>query len=60
VDFSTFPDDSGPRLWAANRSLIEELADAALVTVEEQRLLPTLAGLAVAEALACRFELLDP
>ena len=60
VDFRTFPDGSGPRLWSANQSLIEELAGGALVTVEEQRLIPTLAGLAVAEALACRFELLDP
>jgi len=60
VDFHTFPDGSGPRLWVANRSLIDELAGAALATVEEQKLIPTLAGLAVAEALACRFELLDP
>jgi len=60
VDFSTFPDGSGPRLWVANRSLIDELAGAALATVQEQKLIPTLAGLAVAEASACRFELLDP
>ncbi len=45
VDFRTFPDGSGPRLWVANRSLIDELAGAALATVEE----------AEADSHACRF-----
>ena len=60
VDFGTLPGDVGARLWDGNRALVDELVEADLATVVDQRLIPTLAGLAVAEALACRFDLLDP
>jgi len=59
VDFSEFPDGSGPRLWRLNRPLVDELASQGLVNIEEPKLIPTLAGLAVAEAIARRFELLE-
>lgn len=59
IDFGAMWDGGGERLWQANRALIDEMVTARLVRVEGQRLVPTLAGLARAEALARRFELLD-
>jgi oxygen-independent coproporphyrinogen-3 oxidase len=59
VDFSSFPDDSGPRLWRVNQPLIDDLISQGLVEVGRQRLIPTLGGLAVAEAIARQFELLE-
>lgn len=60
VDFYSFPDDVGPRLWRLNQSLIDELVGRDLVTVDDKRLIPTLAGLAVAEAIAAQFDLGEP
>ncbi len=57
VDLDELGGSLGSDLWEINRSLIDELAATGLLGVEERRLRPSLAGLAVAEAMACRFEL---
>jgi coproporphyrinogen III oxidase-like Fe-S oxidoreductase len=50
----------GVDLHAPNRALIERLIETRLVTFEDERLVPTLDGLAVADGLAARFEIAVP
>ena len=60
IDLNGLPGGSGAQIWDLNRDLITELHQSRLIEVADRRLLPTLAGLAVAEALACRFDLAEP
>jgi oxygen-independent coproporphyrinogen-3 oxidase len=57
VDFERLPGDAGQELWRLNAATIERLAEDRLVDLEGRRLRPTLAGLAVADALARSFRL---
>jgi len=60
VDFSAFPEEVADSLWRTNHELIDELESQELLQVEDRRLRPTLAGLALAEAITRRFELSAP
>lgn len=60
IDFDSLLDGAGTRLWEANEALIDELCNDELVAVDGRRVMPTLAGLATAEALARRFTLVEP
>ena len=60
IDLDSLPGDTEARVWAANRSLIDDLVQEDLLRLEERRMVPTLAGLAVAESIACRFDLSGP
>lgn len=57
VCFDELQDRTGTEIWDANRHLIDDLAARGLVTIDQRRLIPTLAGLAVAQALARQFDL---
>ncbi|HVS00832.1 MAG TPA: radical SAM family heme chaperone HemW [Thermoanaerobaculia bacterium] len=57
VDLTRFRERYGIDLEAGNRPLIERLEDEGLLARREDRLAPTLAGLAVADSLARAFEL---
>lgn len=59
VDFSSFPGDMGPAIRQANLKLIDDLLTGDLATLDDNRLRPTLAGLAVAESIARQFDLLE-
>lgn len=59
VDFDAFPGDSGTSIRQSNAKLIDELTTSGLVDMVGQRLFPTLSGLALAEAIARRFDILD-
>ena len=59
VDFDSFPGERGPSIRKANLRLIDDLLSSELATLEGSRLLPTLPGLAVAEAIARRFDILE-
>jgi oxygen-independent coproporphyrinogen-3 oxidase len=60
IDLGDLPGDVDGQIWETNRDLIEELHRAELITIRDRRLLPTLSGLAVAEAMAGRFALVEP
>jgi oxygen-independent coproporphyrinogen-3 oxidase len=57
IDLASLPGDTQARVWDTNGSLIEDLVQEDLVRLEERRVIPTLAGLAVAESIACRFDI---
>ena len=57
VDLGSVSAAVGERLWQSNQALIEQLESEDLIRIEGRRLLPTLSGLAVAEAIARRFDL---
>ena len=59
VDFSSFPGDRGPAIRQANLRLIDDLLTGDLGPLDDNRLRPTLAGLAVAESIARQFDLLE-
>jgi oxygen-independent coproporphyrinogen-3 oxidase len=57
VDLERFAERFGTDLLASNRPLVERLAAEELVTLDGDRLVPTLRGLAVADGLASCFRL---
>ena len=59
VDFGSFPGDRGPSIRQANLRLIDDLLTSRLAKLDGDRLRPTLSGLAVAEAIARRFDILE-
>ncbi|HSU82142.1 MAG TPA: coproporphyrinogen-III oxidase family protein, partial [Thermoanaerobaculia bacterium] len=56
IDLNEFRERYGVDLWKQNEPLIERLVQKGLLGVEGNRLLPTLAGLAVTDSLARDFE----
>jgi oxygen-independent coproporphyrinogen-3 oxidase len=57
VDLERLRSRWGVDLLAANRYLVDGLEEAGLLTLAGGRLVPTLDGLAVADAMAPRFEI---
>ena len=57
VDLGSLGADRGIDLFAVNSELIERLVADELISIENERLRPTLRGLAVADSLAAGFEL---
>jgi oxygen-independent coproporphyrinogen III oxidase len=60
IDLGRFRSRYGVDLRAANSTLVARLVDEGLMTVRDQRLLPTLPGLALADGLAAAFDLVLP
>jgi putative oxygen-independent coproporphyrinogen III oxidase len=56
LDLDAFRDRYGVDLEAKNRDVLARLTEAGVVEIEDRRLRPTRSGLAVADALAARFE----
>jgi coproporphyrinogen III oxidase-like Fe-S oxidoreductase len=57
IDLARFRERFGTDLVAANEALVERLVADGLVTLEGERLAPTLRGFAVADGLAAGFRL---
>ncbi len=57
VDFASFPENVGSSICRDNRQLIDEICSNGWAIVEGSCLRPTLKGLALAEAIARRFQL---
>jgi oxygen-independent coproporphyrinogen-3 oxidase len=57
VDFASFPENTGRSICQGNRQLIDEICSNGWAVAEGWYLRPTLKGLALAEAIARRFQL---